>query len=103
MLDAHEVASTSSPGEALERLRSEPLFDVVLCDLMMPGMTGMQLHDELLRVRPEIAERMVFMTGGAFTPEAREFLARVPNRCLEKPFTTVALEAELSRVGPASA
>ena len=94
---AHDVASTSSPTDALERLRSEPLFDVVLCDLMMPGMTGMQLHDELVRARPAVAARMVFMTGGAFTPEAREFLARVPNHCLEKPFTRAALEAELSR------
>jgi len=64
----------------------------------MAGMTGMQLYDELRRVDPGMAARVTFMTGGAFTPEAREFLARVPNRCLEKPFTLEQLEAELQRL-----
>jgi PAS domain S-box-containing protein len=96
MLTGHEVATTSSAAEALERMRSGTPFEVILCDLMMAGMTGMQLHDELRGARPEMAARIVFMTGGAFTTEAREFLARVPNRCLEKPFTLAQLEAELS-------
>ena len=95
MLSRHDVASTSSAAEALEHLSRGPSFDIVLCDLMMAGMTGMQLYEELRRVRPEMAARVVFMTGGAFTREAREFLAHVPNRCLEKPFTMVQLEAEL--------
>jgi PAS domain S-box-containing protein len=97
MLSAHEVTSTSSAAEALERLSQGPHFELILCDLMMADMTGMQLYEELRRVRPEMAARVTFMTGGAFTSEAREFLARVPNRCLEKPFTLEELEAELSR------
>lgn len=61
-------------------------FDLILCDLMMPAMTGMEVHDELVRLEPELAARMSFLTGGAFTPRARAFLAVVPNPRLEKPF-----------------
>jgi CheY-like chemotaxis protein len=96
MLEDHEVDATSSANEALQRLLNGPSFEVVLCDLMMGGMTGMQLYEELRRERPEMASRIIFMTGGAFTSEAREFLARVPNRCLEKPFSGEELEAELA-------
>jgi PAS domain S-box-containing protein len=97
MLCDHDVTTTSSAAEALERLSRGPLVELVLCDLMMAGMTGIELYEELQRVRPEVAARVTFMTGGAFTSEARDFLARVPNRCLEKPFTLEQLEAELTR------
>jgi FixJ family two-component response regulator len=56
-------------------------------------MTGMDLHDELVLTAPDQAEAMVFVTGGAFTPRAREFLAEMASRCIEKPFDTVALRA----------
>ena len=52
---------------------------------MMPEMTGMDLYAELARSVPEQADRVVFVTGGAFTARAREFLERVPNARVEKP------------------
>ena len=58
---------------------------------MMPEFTGVDLHAELTRQRPHVASAMVFLTGGAFTPAARAFLAAVPNLRLEKPFDTRAL------------
>jgi CheY-like chemotaxis protein len=61
-------------------------YDVILCDLMMPEMTGMELHAQLETTQPERAARMVFVTGGAYTPAAMSFLERVPNPRLEKPF-----------------
>src|SRR5207237_9662327 len=74
-------------GRASRRLREQGgQFDMILCDLMMPSMTGMELHDELARIEPAHAARMSFLTGGAFTPRARAFLAEVPNPRLEKPF-----------------
>jgi CheY-like chemotaxis protein/two-component sensor histidine kinase len=78
---------------ALKRLLQEPAHDVVLCDLMMPTMTGMDLYEEVTRQRPELGERFVFMTGGAFTDRASEFLARVPNDRIDKPFNRSALKA----------
>jgi CheY-like chemotaxis protein/two-component sensor histidine kinase len=82
----HEVASASSVREALDRIEHGQRFDVIMCDLMMPEMTGMDLHAELLRKDRPLADRLVFMTGGAFTPASREFLDRVPNARVEKPF-----------------
>jgi PAS domain S-box-containing protein len=81
----HDVITVASGREALSRLASDT-FDIVLCDLMMPEMTGMDLHEQLSAGFPDHAVKMVFLTGGAFTPRAREFLDRVPNQRLEKPF-----------------
>jgi hypothetical protein len=52
----------------------------------MPQVTGMELHAAVGALDPEQAARMVFLTGGAFTPSARAFLEEVPNRRIEKPF-----------------
>lgn len=68
-------------------------FDVILCDLMMPRMTGMELHAQLAALAPRQAERMVLLTGGAFTAAASEFLPRVPNARVDKPFDLVSLRA----------
>jgi signal transduction histidine kinase len=89
----HDVTVTSSAAEALEQLESRGEFDVILCDLMMPDMTGMDLYEELFRRSPETARRVLFITGGAFTPRAREFLADVPNARIEKPFDGQSLRA----------
>jgi hypothetical protein len=51
-------------------------------------MTGMEFHAELCRVKPEQASRIIFLTGGAFTRGAREFLDHIPNQRIEKPFDT---------------
>jgi CheY-like chemotaxis protein/two-component sensor histidine kinase len=89
----HEVVVSSSAGEALKMLVAGEHFDVILCDLMMPQMTGMELHAELCRVAPEHAARMIFLTGGAFTPTARAFLDQTPNLRIEKPFDVRNLKA----------
>ena len=83
----HDVEVVVSSKKALEMLLSEQgTYDVILCDLMMPEMTGMELHAQLHAALPERAQRMVFVTGGAYTPAAQSFLERVPNPRLEKPF-----------------
>src|SRR5262249_17235447 len=85
-LEPHEVVVVKSGREALELLAQEQEFDVVLCDLMMAVMTGMGAYAEILGTRPDLADRVVFITGGAFTPRAQAFLKGVPNPCFEKPF-----------------
>jgi CheY-like chemotaxis protein len=92
---AHDVTVTTSAQEALTMMLGGELFDIIFCDLMMPIMTGMELHAELLRRLPDQASKMVFLTGGAFTPLARAFLDEVPNARLEKPFEMKALLALL--------
>jgi nitrogen-specific signal transduction histidine kinase len=82
--------------EGLERLGAGA-YDVILCDLMMPDMTGMDLFAEVSRRHPGVERRFIFMTGGAFTTRATEFLAQVSNRRLEKPFETATLKAAVAR------
>ena len=93
----HQVQVSEDGQKALELLRTVDGFDVILCDLLMPGLSGMELYEELQRLHPGFEKRMVFMTGGAHTPGAREFLARVPNPCLEKPFAADALREALGQ------
>ena len=82
----HQVTVVLSAGEAHKRLTAGERYDVILCDLMMPQMTGMDLHAALARSHPEQAAQMVFLTGGAFTSGARAFLDSVSNQRIEKPF-----------------
>jgi PAS domain S-box-containing protein len=89
----YEVTVVTRARDALARIHGGARFDVILCDLLMPEMTGMDLHDELVLTAPDQAQAMVFVTGGAFTPRAREFLAEMASRCIEKPFDTAALRA----------
>jgi PAS domain S-box-containing protein len=84
--DLHDVQATQDARQALEWIAAGQRFDLILCDMMMPLMTGMEFHTRLAALVPQQADRVVFMTGGAFTPRAREFLARLPNLGLEKPF-----------------
>jgi PAS domain S-box-containing protein len=82
----HDIVSAASAAEALAILERDEPFDLILCDLMMPDMTGMDVAARLARDRPDVAARMVFLSGGAFTPEAAAFLAAAGRRHVEKPF-----------------
>ena len=93
-LSHHRVSVELDGRKAIDRIAAED-FDIVLCDLMMPRMTGMEMHAELKRMRPEAAERMIFMTGGVFVEEAEEFLRSVPGRWIEKPIDFGELESQI--------
>jgi signal transduction histidine kinase len=96
----HDVLTTPSAEEALRQVAAGRRYDLIICDLMMPQMTGMDLYTELHILAPEQAHRMVFLTGGAFTPRAREFLDQITNPRIEKPFEIDALRAIVNdRVG----
>ncbi|MEO7112724.1 MAG: response regulator [Polyangiaceae bacterium] len=83
----HDVFVENEGARALERLLGEEIFDVILCDLAMPGISGADLYETISSTRPELATRFVFLTGGAFSREARAFLDGVPNVSLQKPFS----------------
>jgi signal transduction histidine kinase/CheY-like chemotaxis protein len=88
-----EVVALTSAEEARDLVARGERFDVILCDLMMPRMTGMDLHAELTTLARDQAARMVLLTGGAFTAAAKAFLDAVPNLRLEKPFDPANLRA----------
>ena len=92
----HDCVATTKASEALERLRAGEQFDLILCDLMMPNMDGRQLYTELERFDPEQAHRMVFLTGGAFTPNLQAFLADVANERISKPFDVAQLKSTVN-------
>ncbi|MEW5854607.1 MAG: ATP-binding protein [Myxococcota bacterium] len=94
---AHDATLAFSAAEALELLRADPTYDLILCDLMMPGKSGMDLFEEAVALKPELGPRFAFVTGGAFTPRAREFLSRVTNDRFQKPVDVAALLALIQR------
>lgn len=83
--DQHDVETAQNGKEGLRMIREDGPFDLVVCDLMMPEMTGMELHQAVEADDPEVANRFVFLTGGAYTEQARHFLAGVDNPKLDKP------------------
>jgi PAS domain S-box-containing protein len=101
ILKAHEVTTVSSVRAALEHFSAGARFDVLLCDLMMPEQTGIDLYERLKVEVPEQAARMVFLTGGAFTERADRFLKSVRNRQLIKPVDATVLRQTVFEVGGA--
>jgi CheY-like chemotaxis protein len=92
----HQVELADTAREARQRLLDPKReYDLVLCDLMMPDLTGMDLHDSVEAQRPEMLARMVFMSAGAFTPRAVAFLERAAVRRIDKPFDPVQVRSLL--------
>jgi len=92
-----DVVYRQSARDALGLLLSGAHFDVVLCDLVMPGMSGMDLYDEIRRRVPQMLDRIVFLSGATHVAAAREFLLGIPNEWLEKPVDEASLAAALAR------
>lgn len=87
----HALELEPSPVRALERIVQGERFDLVLCDLTMPDLSGPELYARVQEHDPAQAGRMVFLTGGAFTEDAQSFLKAHPLPVLEKPFEPHAL------------
>jgi PAS domain S-box-containing protein len=94
----HDVELTTSGVEALQLIEGGARYDVILCDLMMPQMTGMDVFEQLRANAPEQAERMVFLTGGTFTERARTFVDERPTRVHHKPFRPAQLRELIARM-----
>jgi len=81
----HEVVTAEGGGNGLDILEKDANFDVVICDLMMPKVDGVMVHEKIREIAPNLLDRVIFCSGGAFTARAKEFLATVENVVLEKP------------------
>jgi signal transduction histidine kinase/ActR/RegA family two-component response regulator len=97
VLREHQVEIADHAPTGL-KLALENRYDVIFCDLMMPELTGMAVHEAVARKNPTIADRMVFVTGGTFTEDARAFAAHHTGRCLFKPFDTPQVRGAIERV-----
>lgn len=103
LLRAHTLVLSDGARGALAFLADRAMeFDAIVCDVRMGGMDGAQFHEELERIRPEMLERLVYMTGDAGAPSTRAFLERVERPVVEKPFTREELETILRQVAEGS-
>lgn len=82
----HDVTVLCDGQQALDLIGQGAQFDVVLCDLTMPDLSGIDVYERCRAARPDLAQRFVFMTGGTFSNTSREFLDSVGNIFIEKPF-----------------
>jgi CheY-like chemotaxis protein len=97
----HEICLSTDPVDVVHQVRTGRRFDVILCDLMMPMMSGIEVYNAIREVDVDQARRMIFMTGGAFTARMLEFLEGTQNVRIEKPLERstlrAAIRAQLSR------
>ncbi|HET7499954.1 MAG TPA: response regulator, partial [Kofleriaceae bacterium] len=94
----HDVTVALCGQEAIEHITRGTRFDVIISDVMMPNMTGIELIEELRQVAPDQADRLIFLSGGAFTVETRERLDQLGAPQLEKPVTAKELRACVLRI-----
>lgn len=90
-----DVVTVGGAREALAALQAAS-FDAIVCDLMMPGMSGIELAEELARTRPELRARTLFLTGGAVDDASARFLLREDVRHELKPVRMEALERAIA-------
>jgi CheY-like chemotaxis protein len=87
------VTAVGSVRAALAALNNDANFDLVLCDLMMPGESGIDFYGVVQRMYPDLIPRLAFITGGAVTPVTSKFLDTAARPVLSKPFTLDSLLA----------
>ncbi|MBI2391647.1 MAG: PAS domain S-box protein [Deltaproteobacteria bacterium] len=102
-LHQHDVALATSGREGLQLLLSGPAPDLILCDVMMPDVSGLGVYEALRRDRPELCDRFAFMTGGVFPEPSIQFIAGPGALKLHKPFEIAEVERLLARVRSATA
>jgi CheY-like chemotaxis protein len=88
----HEVVAAYGGEEALAIIACDQSFDLILCDLMMPGTDGVGVYEELQRQHPELLERMVFSSGAPTSARAQSFLSNPEIVFLNKPISGEALK-----------
>jgi two-component system NtrC family sensor kinase len=87
----HEPVVVNSGAEALERIGRDS-FDLVLSDVKMPGMSGFELHQSIKQINPELASRLVFVTGDMLSAATQARIAQSGNPYIAKPFAIERLE-----------
>lgn len=96
--DTMDVELEVSGKKGLDRLLSDEQFELVLCDLSLPDLSGIDIYSRVLSEKPEIKEYFVVMTGGAVSTESRDFLENYEGPLLNKPFTLSQVEALIDRI-----
>jgi len=93
----HDVVTLTSGREALTRIATGERFALILCDVMMPQVTGIDVYKRIGVVAPELVDRIVFVSGGGFTAEAHAFLMQPHLHQIEKPFALVTFRQTVAK------
>lgn len=96
--DENDITLATSGRQALALLSQSLDYDVLLCDLMMPSVSGMDIFDWLQQAHPGKEAAMIFMTGGTFTPKAAQFVSSIPNPTIDKPFSVETVQEIIRQV-----
>lgn len=94
----HDVTVTTSGEAGLRALEDDGDFEVVICDLMMPGMTGMELYRTVEVRWPSLSSRFLFISGGTYSPAAKEFVDSASCTVLKKPMPPTELRASVETI-----
>ena len=97
ILRDHDLICLTDAREALDLLARGERFDLILSDVMMPSMTGIELYERLLADHPDVVPRVIFITGGTMNPRVADFVAVIPNLWLEKPVAVAELRDLIQR------
>ncbi len=95
----HDVIATNDPGQAVASIAAGERYDVILCDIMMPTMTGVEVYERIEKVAQDQALRIVFVSGAVLSGSMRQFLEKVPNLRIGKPFDLQQIRAIVARHG----
>ncbi len=100
--DGWQVEEAADGRVGFERLTApaevKPPIDLIICDLRMPGLGGVELYDRLQSTRPDLLRRLIMATGDAVSREAADFVQRTSCPVLQKPFELTELRALVERV-----
>ncbi len=96
----HEITAVHSAEEALAHLERGEEYDVILCDVVMPKMSGPDLYRAIESRVPRFSPRVVFMTGGPLSTRGSEVPDNATNAHLEKPFSPEAIRDAVARFAP---
>ena len=95
--EGYDVTTVSSGGEALKRIGSEE-YGLILCDIKLPGLSGVEIYDEIGKTAPSLQKRVMFITGDVTSADTGEFLKRTKAPYVTKPFDIAKLKEEVKRV-----
>ena len=92
--EGYRVETVDGAAAALDRLRGDD-YHLLLLDIKMPGMSGIELYQQTCKLKPSLARRVVFITGDAMSPDTREFLSQAEVPYIVKPFSLEKLKGEI--------
>ncbi len=95
--EGHEVETTDNAADALKMVNNKR-YRLILLDIKMPGMSGVELYKQFQKIAPSLTKRVVFITGDVMGKHTMDFLDKTKAPCMMKPFDAKQLKTEIKRI-----